>query len=263
VGIGERLNGELRRAAWELADALWPPRCWLCGASAFNAVACELHDLAPKPSGPRCLRCAGSLPSMIPDGQLCGACRRRAPGWSRLVALGDYRAQPALRDWILAFKHGGRRDLARPLGWALAECAARAGVLARDDLLVPVPLHPLRRLERGYNQADLLAFELACCAHLESARLLVRLRDTPVQGEAGAVSRRSNVQAAFAARRAAARRLAGRRAWLVDDVVTTGATAAACARVLRSAGAREVGVLTVARVPSPSSGRPDEYPVRP
>ena len=164
------------------------------------------------------------------------------------MALGDYREQPALRDWVLAFKHGGRVDLARPLAEALSDVARSAGVFADPRArLVPVPLHPRRRLERGYDQAARLASELERASGLERIGALRRARDTPPQGEPGSSSRLANVRGAFAARSRRARSVSGRAAWLVDDVVTSGATAAECARILRGMGATEVGVLALAR----------------
>jgi ComF family protein len=164
------------------------------------------------------------------------------------VALGDYREQPALREWVLAFKHGGRADLARPLAEALADAMDSAGALAdRRALLVPVPLHPRRRVERGYDQAARLALELERACGLSRVVALKRARDTPPQGEPGSSSRQANVRAAFVPRRRRARRLAGCAAWIVDDVVTSGATTAECARLLRQMGAAEVSVLALAR----------------
>jgi ComF family protein len=257
VGGGSSWRRGLAGALEELADALWPPRCRLCGAHADDGLACEAHQLPRAPPGARCGRCLAPLPAGAPHGQRCAACRRRSPGWSRLVALGDYRAQPALRAWVLAFKHGGRVDLARPLGEALGRAACRAGVLEpAGALLVPVPLHPRRLLERGYDQAARLAEELERSTGLAQVRALRRRLDTPVQGAPGARSRSANVRAAFARRGRAARRVRAARVWLVDDVVTSGATVAECARVLRGLGAVQVGVLALARAARQGRGDP-------
>jgi ComF family protein len=253
-----RPSGELARCLEELADSLWPPRCRLCGGHADDGRACAAHALPSGPRGERCDRCLARLPAGVPDRTRCAACRRSPPGWSRLLALGDYREQPPLREWVLAFKHGGRADLARPLAEALAEVARGAGALASEDaLLVPVPLHLRRRLERGYDQAARLAAELERVCDLERLGALRRSRDTPPQGEPGSSSRQANVRAAFAPRPLRARRLAGRAAWLVDDVVTSGATASECARILRQMGAREVGVLALARAGPGARGAQD------
>jgi len=121
-------------------------------------------------------------------------------------------------------------------------------LLTRAAVMVPVPLHPARKRERGYNQAELLAGELARRSGLEVvADALVRRRDTRSQTGLSAAGRRQNVRGAFVVRRRG--RVAGRVVVLVDDVVTTGATAMACARALSEAGAVEVRLLTAARVP--------------
>src|SRR5262249_29386540 len=145
-------------------------------------------------------------------------------------------------------KHGRRPDLARSLGRALgaAFAASRPHEADTPPVLVPVPLHPLRRLERGYDQALLVAIAAAEVERLAVVRALRRARSTPPQGTPGAPSRATNVERAFAPafpRRLAARRVAGREVWIVDDVVTSGATASACARVLKRLGAARVGVL--------------------
>jgi len=248
MGWTSRIKAELASALGEFADALWPPRCRLCGRHAEDGLACIEHALPQAPPGERCGRCLAPLPRGVADGARCADCRRHPPGWTRLVALGDYRAQPALREWVLAFKHGGRPDLARPLGSVLGRSALRAGVCTDPGaVLVPVPLHPRRRLERGYDQAARLAAELECATGLPLVCALRRRRDTPPQGAPGARSRSANVSGVFGARSNSARRVRAHPVWLVDDVVTSGATASECARVLRSLGAARVGVLALAR----------------
>ncbi len=200
--------------------------------------------------------------------------------------LSDYR-DAALRDWILAFKHGGRSELAAPLGAALAAHVERslgwsaerrssieAGREPTRRVLCPVPLHTWRRLERGYDQARLLGEVLAADLGVPLASLLSRVRPTAVQGAGGARSRKANVRGAFALRRGWRDRVLRRGAeearrvlveadevWLVDDVVTSGATLRECARALRRGGAKRVGALALARavgrrVPSSGEGEP-------
>jgi len=139
---------------------------------------------------------------------------------------------------IQRLKHRGASHLARPLGRLM-----RPLVPVDLDVALPVPLHPRRLRARGYNQSALLA--RVACRRLLPLRhdLLDRIRDTPAQKDLGPRQRWANVQGAFGAGRAAR----GLRLLLVDDVTTTGATAAACAAALLDAGALEVHLLTLAR----------------
>ena len=262
----------LRLLAAELADALFPPACPLCPAlDGEDGLGCARHRLEPGLAGPRCGRCAGALPPALPDGLRCAACRARAPAFDGVLAAYAYEGEAAVREWLLAFKHGGRAELAETLGRALAAHALATGALGARGasriepgigpaiepaiaphpppraLLVPVPLHPVRRFERGYDQALLLARVVARVTGTPLARALSRARATEVQGAPGARSRSANVAGAFRARRGARAAVEGAEVWLVDDVVTSGATASECARVLRSLGARRVRVLAIAR----------------
>jgi ComF family protein len=156
----------------------------------------------------------------------------------------------------------GAQALILPLKYAdrtahaglLARQMARAGaaLLARADLVAPVPLHWRRLLGRRYNQAALLSWRLARIGGRPHAPMLLRrARATPPLGERGAADRAAVLEGAFALGRGAARRIAGRRVLLVDDVMTSGSTAEACARVLLAGGAAAVDVLAAARVPDP------------
>jgi ComF family protein len=292
--VAARCRAEARRAADELLAALWPRTCWLCrapiavgarplgadnGPDACTAHALTSHGLA----GNRCARCARHLPHGIPSGERCRVCRARAPRFAAVLAAGEYAAP--LSAWVLALKHGGRCDLARPLGRHLAACCSaharstrRQSQRSREQgpLLCPVPLHPLRRLERGYDQAWLLARVLGEALQLPVITPLVRLRATAPQGaEGGRATRRSNVAGAFglarpglAARLLGRGPLAGRDVWLVDDVFTSGSTADACADVLRRGGARSVTVVVLARAgghgrSDPRAGASDSGAARP
>jgi ComF family protein len=151
------------------------------------------------------------------------------------------------RDIILAFKYGDRLDLA-PLvvSWL---CTAGGALIADTDAVVPVPMHPSRLLRRRYNQAAVLAQGLGVVADIEVvATALRRTRRTPTQSGLGRSAREKNLRRAIAPTEAARSRLAGRHLLLIDDVLTTGATATACSQALLSAGALRVDVLTLARV---------------
>ena len=247
----------LADALSDCAAALYPSACRLCGARAADGIACEEHRLPEGPAGPRCGRCAAQLPRALRDGERCAECRRDPPGFVRCVALADYRKQPAVQAWVLALKHGGRADLGAVLGCVLARRLVEAP--GPEPVVVPVPLHPWRRIERGHDQARAIARGLAAALGRPCVDALVRSRATSPQGAPGAVSRAANVHGAFRCRARAALVLRGRAVWLVDDVVTSGSTASECARVLRRAGARAVAVACVARAgPRP----PDELEER-
>jgi ComF family protein len=149
----------------------------------------------------------------------------------------------SLRQIVHALKYGGRRTVGRRLGMLMRERGS--DVLAGSDLAVPVPLHPLRHLSRGFNQAD----ELARFLGLPVSPALRRTRNTGSQADLPAACRHANVRDAFALTRRDDIR--GRCVVLVDDVSTTGATLEACARTLLEGGAREVRAITAARAVSP------------
>lgn len=236
-------------------DLVFPALCPVCGHRSddrshrpFCARCWAGLPLLPPPGCPVCGRALPGLPGDLP----CGPCRRRPPPFAYVRAVAAYR--DGMRAAIHALKYGGRRVLARPLAALLAEAgpallpgASAASAGSRVDGLVPVPLHPARFAERGFNQAELLA---APCAARWGVPLLTgalaRVRPTRPQTELDEPARRANVAGAFAVRRAGS--VAGRRLLLVDDVLTTGATAGAAADALRRAGAAEVGVLVLARV---------------
>jgi ComF family protein len=197
--------------------------------------------------GPGCPVCGEPFPGL--GGALpCDACRRGPPPYAFARAVAEYR--DGLREAIHALKFGNRPLLATPLGRLLAEAGARALPVPPADWaegLVPVPLHPARLADRGFNQAELLA--TPCGARWRVPllpRALIRARATLPQTDLDPAARRLNVRDAFRVPRPAG--ILGRRLLLVDDVHTTGATVAAAAQALREAGAAAVGVLTLARV---------------
>jgi ComF family protein len=152
-----------------------------------------------------------------------------------------------MREALHAFKFRGRRALAAPLGDLLVEAMGGRLPAGVPALLVPVPLHPRRERERGFNQASLLARRVGRAWRVPVRDdVLVRAVATPSQTELDAAARRANVREAFRLRRADL--IAGRHVLLVDDILTTGATLSECARCLREGGAATVGALTVARV---------------
>ena len=175
----------------------------------------------------------------------CAACIAAPHAFARARAACVY--DEASRGLILKFKHGDQQQFAGLFARWLSRAAA--DLLVDADAVVPVPLHRLRLLDRRFNQAAEMARPLARQARLDYLPdALVRARHTLSQGGRSARGRRLNVRAAFAVTESGRRRIRGRRILLVDDVLTTGATAEACSRALLAAGARAVDLAVVARV---------------
>lgn len=196
-------------------------------------------------TGPACPLCGLPFASDITlthsPGHLCQSCREQPPAFTR--AWAGYLYEPPLQDAIRLFKYRGKVALAGTLGALLRESWRDR---PEADLLMPVPLHPSRLRSREYNQALLLADELNRALRLPlSDDNLVRIRATPPQTELTRTERLTNLRRCFAVQRPDA--VAGRRILLIDDVMTTGATASECAKALRKAGAAEVYVGVLAR----------------
>jgi ComF family protein len=195
-------------------------------------------------SAARCPRCALRLP--VPSAP-CVECLRDAPPQMHTVCAVDYGFP---WDTLLRrLKFEGQVDLARPLGRLLAQAIAAAAT-PDPDLVTAVPLSPTRLASRGYNQAWLIARQVAAVRKRPIVHLLERHLDTPEQASLDRAQRLANLRSAFGVPSAAQPRLRGRRVALVDDVMTTGATVAECAGTLLSAGAAEVQVWAVARTPA-------------
>lgn len=150
-----------------------------------------------------------------------------------------------LRELIHLLKYGKVKTLADPLGKLLSSALPRD---ERFDALTPVPLHWRRQWQRGFNQSEVLASALSLRTGIPMIPALRRVRSTAAQAGLSNAGRRRNVAAAFAGRASARAMLAGKRILLIDDVMTTGSTATACALALKRAGAARVALLTVARV---------------
>ena len=230
-----------------LLAVLLAPECASCGRVLDRPSSGPVCDgcwaAASRFAGPFCDACGDALPSwrvLSAAHGVCARCRRAPAAFDRGRAAGEY--EGALREIIHAFKYDGRRSLARPLAAMMRTAGAE---LLRDaDFVVPVPLHPWRRWRRGFNQAE----ALAACLDRPVVNALRRARATQPQSGLTARQRRRNVRNAFRlSRRLPRRTLQHATVVLVDDVRTTGATLAACARVLKEGGARTVRVLTVAR----------------
>lgn len=240
----------LRRVSTRALDLVLPPRCLRCGVTvdSVGALCPDCWGQMAFLGAPHCACCGYPFEFEMAADALCAACMREHPAYDRARAVLRY--DDASRDLVLAFKHADRTDGAPAYGRWLARAGAE--LLADADLIAAVPLHWSRLFARRYNQAALLALALARETGLSaSPDLLSRRRRTPSQGRLSAAARERNVAGAFALRPRHRDGLAGRRVLLVDDVLTTGATVEACARVLRREGAAAVDVLTLARVVRP------------
>ncbi len=228
-------------------DLLFPPQCLRCRVptDAAGTLCPTCWQGITFITHPQCAACGLPFPYDLGNGVLCGACVGQRPAFERARAVMIY--DDASRDLLLAFKYADRTDAAPAYGAWLARAGGE--LLAEAELTVPVPLHWTRLFGRRYNQAQLLARavgRISGCA--VAPNLLRRQRKTPPQGRLTPAQRRANLVGAFAVGRRAAASIRDKRVLLVDDVLTTGATASACARTLLRAGAGAVDVLTLARV---------------
>ncbi len=226
---------------------LYPGACLVCAAplpvevdhfcaSCRGLLTADAHDACP--------RCAATVGPFANTEGGCPLCRKEKFRFERVVRLGPY--DGVLKAAVLKMKHSSGEGLAECLGplWALhAEAKLRA---LAADVIVPVPLHWRRRLERGYNQSEALAEALAARLRLPCrAGWLSRVRYTPHQAWQDPADRLANIKDAF--RSTPRRELHGKSILLIDDVLTTGHTANEAARALRAAGAGRVCVAVLAR----------------
>jgi competence protein ComFC len=257
-------HAQLVRSSWQsFLDALYPPQCRVCEAGLMTAEESN-HEL----SNWLCRTCLEELERVVPP--YCSSCGEAFEGamtrafrcWNcegrRVVfdfAISGYKAAGPMRELIHRFKYGHdlslRAVLAKALGAALMEPR-----LAKEELrqwvLVPVPLHFLRQMQRGFNQSWELCCQLSAITGIPAAQALRRRRFTRTQASLQRRQRLENLRGVFVPRTCLGRRdpavWKGRCVLLVDDVLTTGATANECAKVLkRELGVRRVVVLTVAR----------------
>jgi ComF family protein len=250
--LATRVAPHLSQALRAALDVLLPPSCLTCDrpVEAPGQFCAECFRGAAFITEPLCVHCGVPFSHAGQGGpeRLCPACRLHPAPWRQARAALRYDGHA--KRLLLPFKHADRPELAG----ALAPMMARAGaVLLRSaDLIVPVPLHRRRLFARRYNQAALLARALARLSGVPAVPdLLRRTRATVSLGDLTATARAEAVDGAFALHPRRSARLAGRQVLLVDDVMTSGATAAACTDVLLAGGASGVDVLVAARVPDP------------
>jgi len=229
----------------QFIDLLIPLRCAKCGIILENShgLCATCWTLIPFITSPYCKCCGLPFEFEIEEGALCGACSHTHPPYK--IARSVFVYTPQSRDLILKFKHTDSIHSA-PL---FAEWMARLLEDIENPLCIPVPLHWTRLFMRTYNQAGLLAYEIA--KHRGWAydpSLLIRKRRTPSQGHLSKKERIKNIEGAFIIPERKKKGLLGKTVVLVDDVFTTGATLNACSKALLKAGAKELHALTLGRV---------------
>ncbi len=224
-----------------IVDALYPPSCPLCGrlTEKGSAVCVRCKDKLRVVGDPRCMRCGRPLPAESEE--YCPDCQSIRHWFDQGVGVFPY--QSAVRRMVMDLKFRGKTVNARLLGRWMAAYVKPELVRWRPDVLVPVPLHPRKLRQRGYNQAGLLAARVGADLGLPvDARLVRRKNSTEAQMGLGRLARQRNLERAFAMVKD---RKADGNILLVDDIYTTGSTVDAIARVLKGNGAQNVYVLTV------------------
>jgi ComF family protein len=236
-------------ADWAVSQVL-PHRCIACAETVLGPGFCSRCWPALRfITAPHCFGCGDPFEVPASPESRCAICSADPPPWQRARAI--WRYNDASKGPVLALKYQDRTGFAN-IAAPLLRRVGQALLDAPNAVLVPVPLHWTRLAWRGFNQAALLADALhRVSGVMVDKHALRKVRRTPPQQGLDRAQRQINIRKAFAVKSSAASRLSGRSVILVDDVITTGATAAACTKVLLKAGATSVDVLTLARVVQP------------
>ncbi len=222
-------NGQISPQAWKNIDFIQPPFCTVCGHP-FEIIDTLLGQ---------------ERDEQISDNLTCGNCLTYPPQYDRARAVMMY--NDSSRSLILMFKHGDKTLLDQSFGAMLTQ--AGADLFTQCDLILPVPLHRWRLLRRRYNQSALLAKKIHQLTKIPTNPfILERIHATQSQGHLNFIERTSNVKSAFFISPKNAEKIAGKNIIVVDDVMTTGATANECAKILKKSGATRVDILCVAKV---------------
>ena len=229
-----------------IASLFYPPYCVICAADVeFDYYLCDsCREKAPRIRAPFCATCSEPFSGAITDTFTCANCAHRSLHFEAAVAV--YRSRGIVRRLVHQFKYGHQQHLRHPIAEWLWETLSDPRLRGRHfDTIVPVPLHPARERERGFNQAALLAELLSKRTGIPLRNLLLRVRYTTTQTAYDRQERMENLKDAFCLRKNADVR--GSRMLLVDDVLTTGSTVSECARILKEGGALSVHAATAAR----------------
>ncbi len=235
------------------ADLVFPPCCAFCRTDVdqdtLRPQLCdECRDRLLSQRGPRCGHCGGALPGPSQRASDCPQCRDRVFHFDRVVPLGTYERE--LRDAIVRMKHFHEQPLAAAVGELLAERVASELGENPADVIAPMPIHWLRRLWRGTSSPEVMAEVVAAQSGVPLARSLLHCRrKTKKQSMLSPWERRRNVHGALGV--SSGYLIEGLHVVVIDDTVTTAATANEAARVLRRAGARRVTIATLARAHRP------------
>lgn len=229
-----------------LSSLFYPPLCVGCWCDvAGNEYLCEsCRGRAPRINPPFCATCSEPFFGAITQTFHCANCEHRTLHFD--AAVSAYRSRGLVRKLVHEFKYGRQRYLRHPLSAWLGETIDDSRLRGRRfDLIVPVPLHPTRERERGFNQATLLAELFSRRIRVPLRLALERIRYTTTQTAYDRAERMENLHEAFRLRKKV--NVRGLRVLLVDDVLTTGSTLSECARILKKAGALSVHAATAAR----------------
>ena len=241
------MKDTLHKAIWNFIDLVLPPRCVVSGETVdvqgmlspavWQGLA-FIHD-------PLCRKCGIPFEFEVDDDALCAECLTTPPVYKQARAAVRY--NDTSRDLILRFKRADQTLAVHCFTPWLKSAGAK--MLEKSDIIVPVPLHPMRLIRRRYNQAAILAQNLSAVSHVGTCLGgLKRSRSTVSQGKMNAADRFKNVKDAFIVPDQYKSVIGGLSVLLIDDVYTSGSTVKECCKALLDAGAREVYVLTVARV---------------
>lgn len=229
-----------------LASLFYPSLCSICSTAVDpTEYVCEpCSRKAPRIQSPFCAKCSEPFYGAITDSFSCANCSHRVLHFDSAVA--SYRSRGIVRKLVHEFKYGKQLHLRHPVADWLVETLDDPRLQGRRfDIVVPVPLHPARKRERGFNQAELLAELLSARTGLPMLDALERIRYTTTQTAFDRTERIENLRDAFRLRKNVDVR--GLRVLLIDDVLTTGSTLSECARVLKAEGALSVHAATAAR----------------